>query len=118
MSPQQKPTDAFEQTIAAIPSCALDESGARKQRARYARLAPSVASLEREPEALLIEFVEDLDRQMLDETLDIERTCCPFFQVEFDAAQRLRITVEEDAQLQALDAIAYALGGAHQGARG
>lgn len=113
MSSDPANTDAFDEAIAQIPRCALDEAGVREQRARYARLAPSVARLKREPEALLIEFSEGFDRDTLDEALAVERACCPFFQFEFNEPERrLRTTVREAEQLPALDAMAHALGGA------
>jgi hypothetical protein len=106
---------AFDKAIAAIPTCVLDEEGRSAQRDRYARLAPDVKRLEREPEAVVIEFREDFDRQTLDEALAVERACCPFFLFDFDdEARRLRTTVRERDQLPALDAMAYALGATHQ----
>jgi hypothetical protein len=99
----------FDEVIAGIPTCALDEGGVEIQRDRYARLAPDVDRLEREPEAVLIEFREDFDRQLLVEALVVERACCPFFLFEFDErTRRLRITVREREQ-PALDAMADAL---------
>jgi hypothetical protein len=118
MTPQQTTNEAFDQAIAAIPSCALDEVGIREQHARYAHLAPSVTSLEREPEAVLVEFDEDFDRDTLEQALDVERACCPFFRFHFEESRRrLRVTVREPDQLPALDAMAYALGAAHQAGR-
>lgn len=115
MSSKPESTDAFDQAIAEIPSCALDEAGVREQRARYAGLAPSVTRLEREAEAVSIEFHEDFDREALDQALAVERECCPFFQFEFDESERrLRATVREADQLPALDAMAHALGAAHR----
>jgi hypothetical protein len=118
MTPQQKTNESFDQAIAAIPSCALDEEGVREQRARYAHLAPSVTGLERESEAVVVEFREDFDRDTLEQALDVERACCPFFQFAFDESRRrLRVTVRESDQLPALDAMAYALGAGHQAGR-
>jgi hypothetical protein len=110
MSSKPTITDPFDQAIAEIPSCALDEAGLREQRARYARLAPSVTRLQREAEAVLVEFHEDFDQETLDQTLAVERECCPFFQFDFDQSERrLRATVREAEQLPALDAMAHAL---------
>ena len=98
---------------ARIPSCELDEAGVREQRARYSRLAPRVTRLEREPEAVLVEFDEGLDRATLDEVLAVERRCCPFFVFDFsESERRLRTSVQNSEQLPALDAVAHALGGA------
>jgi hypothetical protein len=110
MSSKPDIADAFDRAIAEIPSCALDEGGVREQRARYARLAPSVRRVERKADAVLIEFREDYDREMLEQTLIIERECCPFFTFELDESARLlRATVRAADQRPALDAMAYAL---------
>jgi hypothetical protein len=110
MSSKPATAGAFDQAIAAIPSCALDEAGVADQRARYARLAPTVSRIERDAEAVLIEFREQFDRQTLEEALAVERQCCPFFLFEFDDSQRrLRATVRDPEQLPALDAMAVAL---------
>jgi hypothetical protein len=115
MSRPRTTSEAFDQAIAAIPSCALDEAGIRAQQARYADLAPSVTTLEREPEAVLVEFREDFDRDLLEGALAVERECCPFFQFHFeDSRRRLRVTVRDSEHRPTFDAIAYALGAAHR----
>jgi hypothetical protein len=107
-------TSGFDEAVEAIPSCALDEEGMRAQRDRYARLAPGVASVEREPEAVLVQFAEEFDRETLEAALAVERECCPFFVFDFDeSARRLRATVRDPDQLPALDAMAHALSAAH-----
>ena len=103
-------TDAFSEAVAENPSCALDEAGIREQRARYARLAPGVARVVREPEAVLIHFRDGFDRGALDQALAVERECCPFYRFELDdSGHRLEVTVREAEQLPALDAIAQAV---------
>lgn len=93
-----------------IPTCALDEEGVRAQGARYQRLAPDVMRLEREDDALVIDFREGFDRPALEEVLAVERACCPFFLFDYDeASRRLRATVREPAQLPALGALEHAL---------
>ena len=110
MSSTPATDNAFDRAIAEIPSCALDEAGLADQRARYARLAASVTRIQRDADAVVIEFREEFDRQTLDETLAVERECCPFFRFEFDDSQRrLHATVREPEQLPALDAMAHAL---------
>jgi hypothetical protein len=107
---------AFDEAIAGIPTCALDEPGVEIQRDRYERLATDVDRLDREPEAVSIGFREGFDRQLLEEALTVERECCPFFLFQFDdKARRLRATVREREQLPALDAMAHALGIKHPG---
>jgi hypothetical protein len=93
------------------PSCTLDDAGEHEQRVRYARLAKAVERVLRKPEAIEIDFDRDLDLQLLEETLAVERECCPFFQFEFDGHQRrLRVTVTDAEMLPALDAIAHGFG--------
>ena len=113
MPPKPAPGDALEWATG-IPTCTLDEAGIRDQRDRYARLASTVAHVEREPDQLLIEFDENCDHRTLGEAIAVERECCPFLQFDFDELQRrLRVTVAEAEQRLALDAIAHALQGAH-----
>ena len=114
--PSDPPTsDAGDQAFAGIPSCALDEAGVREQRARYGRLALSVNRVEREAQAVLIEFREGFDQETLGQALAIERECCPFFRFELDEPKRrLRATVHEAEHIPALDALAHALGGAQR----
>jgi hypothetical protein len=89
-------------------SCALDEAGQREQQARYARLANSVERVRRESDSLLIEFGPGLDFDALEEALAVERGCCPFFKFELDRrGRRLRTTVDDPAQVRALDAIEH-----------
>lgn len=119
MTSQQTKSVAFDDAIAAIPSCALDEAGIRDQRRRYADLAPSVTNLEREAKAVLVEFRDGFDRDLLEQALDVERACCPFFQFHFnEARRRLSVTVREPDQVPALDVIAHALGEAHRAFEG
>jgi hypothetical protein len=110
MSANRVRTTPVGEPNAQVASCALDEAGMREQRARFARLAPGIAGVTREPEAVLISFQEGFDREALDSTLAVERQCCPFFRFEVDdEARRLRVTVQEPEQLPALDAIAHAM---------
>ena len=109
MSREPSSNDSFDEAVAEIPSCVLDEAGMREQRARYALLAGSVTRIEREPEAVLIDFDRDLDRHTLDRALAVERECCPFFTFAFDEQSRsLQATVTSIDHVPALDAVAHA----------
>ena len=109
-------TKSLQQEAAAIPSCALNETGRREQGARYMQLGTTVARLQRTPEALLIEFDEHLDRGMLESALAVERECCPFFVFALDDPRRsLKVSVREPEQLPALEAIAAALDAGRSG---
>jgi hypothetical protein len=105
----RRPTggDKLDRPTGPIPSCSLDDAGARAQQARYASLAPSVVRVQRQPTTLELTFDEQLDRQALEGALAIERECCPFFEFEL-AGQRLRVTVADEAYRPALDALAWA----------
>lgn len=88
------------------------------QRDRYARLARGVRRIEREPEAVIVEFHRTFDRQLLEETLAVERDCCPFFLFDFDErSRRLRTSVRERDRLPALDAMFDAMRGAPTASR-
>ena len=115
MTENESARENFDQAVAEIPSCALTEQGIAEQRDRYARLSPSVGEVRREADAVEIEFSDALDQELLDETLAVERGCCPFF-LFAQEGNELRVTVREPAMLPALDAFAAALGRAH-GAR-
>jgi hypothetical protein len=68
-----------------------------------------VTRVQREPNALVVEFDAGFDRQALDQALAVERECCPFFRFAVDKRRRsVRVTVGEAEQLLALDAIAHA----------
>lgn len=93
-----------------IAQCDLDPPGLAAQRERYRRLARSVTALERRPGRLLLRFASDVDVTLVEETLAIERRCCPFFRLEFEpSARRLQIGVERAEQDPALDALRFAL---------
>jgi hypothetical protein len=104
-------TDVLTRATSAIPSCSIDEAGLEDQRARHARLSPSVVRLERTAEAIVLEFDENFDREALDSLIAVERECCPFFEFDFDPTERrLRVTVGEADHAPALDALGAALG--------
>jgi hypothetical protein len=96
---------------ASVPMCSLDEPSMDEQRARYARIAEGMTSLERSADAVRIELAEDFDRRTLEEMVQVEVRCCPFFQFAFTEDRReLTITVDDAQMLPALEAIASELG--------
>jgi hypothetical protein len=100
---------------ASLPMCSLDELGMDEQRARYALIAESVTSLERSSDAVRIELAEDFDRGTLDELVQVEVGCCPFFHFAFnDDKREMTITLDDAQMLPALEAIASELGAAAQ----
>jgi hypothetical protein len=83
-------------------SCSLDGDGRAEQLARYAALAPSVRSAEREPLVLDVRFDPGYDRDLLDELVAVERECCPFLTISV-AEARLAISVEQHDDTPMLD---------------
>jgi hypothetical protein len=91
-------------------ACSLDADGAGRQRDRYAEIGSAVLSYGRTDMRLVAELAPAVDVQLVEETLAIERECCPFFQVAYDSDTReLSVEVERAEQAPALDAIAEAL---------
>jgi hypothetical protein len=94
-----------------IAECALDLAGLRTQRDRYRALGEHVEGVERAAGRLVVDFSTGVDHAEVQEALEVERSCCPFFTLDYDAGRRrLAVTVEEPDQDAALDAIAFALG--------
>lgn len=92
------------------PSCALDESGLRAQLERYRRAGQHARLIERTPRRLVAELGEDVDGELVEEAIAIERECCPFFALSWEPGrQRLTVAVSQAVHEPALDAIAFAL---------
>jgi hypothetical protein len=94
-----------------IAECRLDLESARRQRDRYRTLGGQASGIRRGSKSVIIKFDPELDQTLLEETIAVEKDCCPFF--EFDYSQEeltLTIGVGRDEQRPALDALAFALG--------
>ena len=92
------------------PSCALDESGLRSQLERYRQAGRNAHLIERTPRRLVAALGDDVDAELVAETVAVERDCCPFFALTWEPDQRrLTIAVSQAAHEPALDAIAFAL---------
>jgi hypothetical protein len=102
--------EAVRTELPVIAECRLDVPGLQVQRERYRRLGESVEAVERAPQAFTVRFDDGLDAGLLEETLAVERECCPFFGLAFDAERRrLTVSVEDHEQAPALDALLFAL---------
>ena len=78
---------------------------------RYRALGDHVAASEREPQALTVRFDDDVDLDLLLETVEVERGCCTFFHLAPDVQRReLVVSVADRERVPALDAIATAMG--------
>jgi hypothetical protein len=99
-------------TGAPAPACTLDAPGMQSQRARYRSLGRSLTHMQRDGDVLVLEFGSDLDRQLLERALEVERGCCPFFCFSFDPElRRLCVGVADPASADALAAFAALLSG-------
>src|SRR5262249_26497586 len=61
-----------------VAECILDPEALRLQRERYAALGRDVVEVEREPGRLTTTFPPSVDADLVRETIEVERTCCPF----------------------------------------
>jgi len=90
--------------------CALDSDGAVRQGERYADLGGSLIDVEREGLRLTARFGAAVDEELLREAIAVERACCSFFSIAFDADERtLELTVADARHAPALDAVQSAL---------
>ncbi len=93
------------------PSCALDEAGLRLQLERYRRVGVGARVLEQTGRRLVVELDERADGGLVEETVAIERECCPFFSLDWEPSlRRLSVSVSHAEHEPALGAIAFALG--------
>jgi hypothetical protein len=93
------------------PSCALDEAGLRLQLERYRRAGQGARLIEQTRRRLVVEVDEHVDGKLVEEAIAIERECCPFFALDWEAARRrLSVSVSRVEHEPALDAITFALG--------
>jgi hypothetical protein len=93
-----------------IASCSLDQEALLAQRDRYAAIGGAVLGVERLPRLLSVRLGPSVDLDLVEETLRIERGCCPFFELDLDPERRLMtVGVASEDEVPALDAIAYSL---------
>ena len=93
------------------PGCAATANELRRQHERMKALAPTVSHVYEASDQLTIEFAPDFDRELLDETLAVERVCCPFFGFRLDdGGRRLTVTIDDSERRAALEALSHALG--------
>jgi hypothetical protein len=92
------------------PSCALDEAGLRSQLERYRQAGRNARVVERTPRRLVADLDQNVDAELVAETVEVERECCPFFTLTWEPdRRRLTISVSQAAHEPTIDAIAFAL---------
>jgi hypothetical protein len=100
------------QLLPLVSDCNLDPEALQVQRKRYATLGRDLVDVERERGRLTATFARSVDGDLVRETIEVERDCCPFFALVYDSTEnRLSITVDDPAQEPALDALRYSLTG-------
>jgi hypothetical protein len=91
-------------------SCALDNAQLDVQLARYRRAGERARVVQDSPQELVIAVSEVVDDRMVEELVAIERSCCPFFTIDWAASERtLKIRVSTAQDVPALDAVRRAL---------
>lgn len=95
------------------PSCSLNEAQLAVQLAGYARAGRGAEVIERERRRRVIRVGSDVPESLILRLIEVERGCCPFFEMVWDeASRRLAIEVPDSDHEPALDAIVSALGAA------
>jgi hypothetical protein len=91
-------------------ACSLDAGELATQLDRYRALGRLAAVVDYEPGRVVVRFADDPPRALIGRTLEVERRCCPFFDLDYQpATQRLAISVDHPDRSSALDVIARAL---------
>jgi ubiquinone/menaquinone biosynthesis C-methylase UbiE len=94
----------------ASAACALTGSELRSQLERYRQLGAAAVRIEHRERELIVEFGDDVDRALLEQTVTTERGCCGFFRIASDRGSgRLSITIDDAVHTRELAAIAAAL---------
>jgi hypothetical protein len=92
-------------------SCSLDEADLRVQLDRYREVGRGALWLESSPRRQVVQVADDVPDSLIDELIEVEQDCCPFFELGWEsAARRLSISVGEREREPALGALAEALG--------
>jgi hypothetical protein len=93
------------------PSCSLDKNGLRAQRDRYRRAGAGAQIVARDPRRITVRLAEGTDASEIEHLVEVERDCCPFFELAWAPEQRLlSVGVAVAGHEPALDAIVAALG--------
>jgi ubiquinone/menaquinone biosynthesis C-methylase UbiE len=91
-------------------ACTLDAAERAAQLERYRALARHASDVEHEPGRVVVRFIDNPPTELLERTLEVERGCCPFFDIEYEpVGRRLVIALEDPNRDPDLDALAHAL---------
>jgi hypothetical protein len=91
-------------------ACTLHAGERAAQLERYRALERHTAEVEHEPGRVVVRFSDDPPNGLLERTLEVERSCCPFFDIKYEpVGRRLVIAVEDPDRAPDLDALAHVL---------
>jgi hypothetical protein len=94
-----------------ISRCALEETELDQQLERYRRIGKGARVVAHHRQTLVIEVDPSVKPELILEAIAVERQCCPYFALNWQASRRrLAVSVSTAEQQPALDAIAVALG--------
>ncbi len=92
--------------------CTLDDSGLAEQLDRYRQLGTTALRIQERELGLVVTFTAEVDVALLHETVAMERDCCSFFTLDYDASERrLSIAIDDPARGDALRSLLCALRG-------
>jgi hypothetical protein len=90
--------------------CSLNADELTAQLERYRAIGRLAAAVEREPGRVVVRFAGDPPSALIERTLEVERGCCPFFEIDYDPViRRLAISADDPDRYPGVDAIAHAL---------
>ena len=93
-----------------VAGCRLGAVELHAQFERFRELGRHAKSVDHVDLHTVVRFGDDPPATLLEQALAVERGCCPFFSIEYDALdRRLTIAVERSEDRAALDALALAL---------
>ena len=69
-------------------TCALDDQALAEQFGRFGEIGEHALWARRLPTELTVVLEADLDDDLLQQTLAVERACCPFFSLIWDDSTR------------------------------
>jgi hypothetical protein len=91
-------------------ACSLSADELAAQLERYRAIGRLAAAVEHHPGRVVVRFADDPPTGLIERTLEVERGCCPFFEIDYEpATQRLAISADHPDRHLGVDAIAHAL---------
>ena len=92
------------------PSCSLNQAQLAEQLARYRAAGQGAEVIERERRRRVIRVAAEVPESLIYRLIEVERGCCPFFELAWDGESRfLTVEVPDSDHEPALEAIVSAL---------